>query len=271
MMISVIIPVCNAENTLAKTLDSVRNQTYPQENFEIIITNDGSADRSVEVIQQYQNEHPEMNITLLNQANKGVSAARNTGLKAAKGDFIALLDADDEWLPEKTERQISYFKNPDFEMDFLATTRNNSEILFPYKVKKNLAEITFRKLMLRNEAQPSTVIFRKKVLENTGFFDENQKYAEDVNYWLKISLNNKMYILNESLVIAGSGKRTFGVSGLSANLPEMQKGYQKTIKEMYQLKKITFPEYIFYRYFYKLKHLVLLLRTWYYNRKSKTD
>ena len=86
-----------------------------------------------------------------------------------------------------------------------------------------MAEITFRKLLIRNEAQPSTVVFKRKVLENTGLFNETQRYAEDINYWLKVSLNNKMFILDEELLLAGEGKRTFGISGLSANLLEMEK------------------------------------------------
>jgi len=264
-MISVIIPMYNAERSVVSALDSVKNQTFLLEEFEVIIVNDGSTDKSAEVVENYSRENPQLNIILLNQNNGGVSKARNTGLKIAKGDYIALLDADDEWLPSKIEKQIRYFENSNLEIDFLATARNDNQILFPYKIENNLAEITFRKLLLRNEAQPSTVMFRKKVIENTGFFDDDQRYAEDVNYWMKISLQNKMYILNEGLVIVGKGKRTFGVSGLSANLPEMAKGFRKNLKEMYLLKQINFSQYLLFRLFYKSKYLLLLFRTFYYN------
>jgi len=271
-MISVIIPLYNAEKTIVDALNSIKAQTIGVQEFEVIIINDGSTDQSVNVAENYIQEHPEMNIQLLNQPNGGVSNARNAGLRIAKGEYIALLDSDDEWLPEKTERQLFYLENKEISIDFLATRRNKSKILYPYRVINHLAEITFRKLFIRNEAQPSTVIFKRKVLENTGYFDGNQKYAEDVNYWMKISLNNTMYILDEDLLLAGKGKRSFGVSGLSANLSEMEKGYQKNVKEMYSLKRINFLQCLFYRFLYKAKYLLLLLRTSYYSILStETD
>ncbi|MCW3161481.1 glycosyltransferase family 2 protein [Chryseobacterium oryctis] len=267
-MISVIIPMYNAEKTVINALNSIKAQTVGIEKFEIIIINDGSTDRSKEIVEDYIKENPEMSIRLLKQSNKGVSEARNAGLRIAEGDFIALLDADDEWLPQKTEKQLKYLQNNDLNIDFLATRRNNNEILFPYKVINNLAQITFKKLLLRNEAQPSTVIFKRKVLENTGYFNKNQRYAEDLNYWMKVSRNNRMYILNENLLIADGGKRTFGVSGLSANLSAMESGFQQNIKEMYNLKYINFIQYVFLKFFYKAKYLFLLIRTFYYNQKN---
>lgn len=268
-MISVIIPMYNAAQSIVSALDSVKNQTFPLEKFEIIIVNDGSTDESAAIAENYMKDNPQLSITLLHQENGGVSSARNTGLKVAKGDYIALLDADDEWDAAKTEKQIQYFENNRPEIDFLSTARNNNKILFPYRVKNGLAEITFRKLLIRNEAQPSTVMFRRKVLENTGYFDAEQRYAEDVNYWMKVSLKNKMYILNESLVLVGKGKRSFGVSGLSANLPEMAKGFKKNLKEMYILKEINVIQYTTFKLFYKAKYLLLLLRTFYYNLNRK--
>ena len=258
-MISVIIPVFNAEKSIEKTLYSIKNQTW-KGNFEIIIVNDGSTDSSVNIINNYHKKYPEQNIILLHQENGGVSKARNAALKIAKGEYIAMLDSDDEWLPEKSAKQMQYFENNDLKIDFLATRRTSHEIKYPYKIINNLAEITFSKLMLRNEAQPSTVIFKRKVLQNTGFFNDNQRYGEDINYWLKISFQNKMYILNEELLYAGSGKRSFGVSGLSGNLIEMEKGFQRNLREMHELKKINSIEFILYYIFYKMKFFFRISR-----------
>ncbi|WP_415325942.1 glycosyltransferase family 2 protein [Chryseobacterium sp. MMS23-Vi53] len=268
-MISVIIPLYNAEKTIINALNSIKVQTVGAEEFEIIIINDGSTDGSKSLVERYIRQNPDLNIQLLEQVNGGVSKARNLGLKIAKGEFIALLDADDEWLPEKTAKQLNYLKNNDLQIDFIATRRNNNKILLPYRVENNLAEITFKKLLIRNEAQPSTVIFKRKILDNTGYFNENHRYAEDLNYWMKIAKsNNKMYILDESLLIADGGKRTFGVAGLSANLSAMEEGFQKNLKEMYHLKHINFPEYIFLKIFYKAKYLLLLGRTFYYSLRK---
>ncbi len=267
-MISVIIPLYNAESTILAALNSIKAQTADKREFEIIIVNDGSTDGSKKVVESFIKDNPDLKILFFEQANGGVSKARNTGLRKATGEFIALLDSDDEWLPEKTEKQLKFLNDKEINIDFIATRRNNSRILPPYHVKNHLAEITFKKLLLRNEAQPSTVIFKRKILENTGFFNEDQRYAEDLNYWMKISKNNTMYVLDESLLIADGGKRTFGVSGLSADLAAMEKGFQGNLREMHHLNNINFIQYQLLRVFYKAKYLLLLGRTFYYHLKK---
>ena len=263
MLISVIIPLYNAENSIEKTLNSIKDQTW-EGDFEIIIVNDGSTDRSLQVVENYILQNSTLNIQVINQENGGVSKARNTGLKLAKGTCIALLDSDDEWYPTKIERQISFLESEKFDIDFLACRRKNHELLYPYKVgQNNLANISFRNLMFRNETHPSTVIFKRKVLDNSGYFAYDQKYAEDLNYWLKVSEHNKMFILNEELVLAGGGKRSFGVSGLSANLKEMEKGFQKNLKEMFSLNRINLTEYVLYFIFYKFKYMFRIFRNQY--------
>lgn len=260
-MISVIIPVYNAEKSIEKSLYSIKNQTW-KGNFEIIIVNDGSTDASVNIINNYKQNHPEQNIIVLYQENGGVSKARNAALKIAKGAYIALLDSDDEWLPEKTEKQLYFLENKNFEMDFLTTLWNDEKVNFPYKMaaENGLVAISLRKLFIKITGQTSTAIFKRKILENTGYFDENQRYSEDANYWMRISKENKMYLLPEKLVIAGEGKKSFGYAGLSANLVEMEKGIQKNIKEMHRTKRINQIEFIFYFVISKLKYMVRPLR-----------
>ncbi len=260
MKISVIIPMFNSEESIEKCLDSVKNQTY-KEDFEIIVINDGSTDKSLKIVENYIHQNPNLNIILINQKNGGVSKARNAGMKIAKGEYIALLDSDDVWLPKKTEMQIEVFsKYP--EIEFLACMRTNQKVLFPYRLdENNIAEITFRKLMIRNEASTPSVLFKRKIIDDHLFFDENQKYGEDLNYWLRISLKYKMAILGEKLVLAGREKRTFGVSGLSSNLKEMEKGFHKNLWEMYKLKKINYFEAKIYEFFYRLKYVLRLFRS----------
>ena len=255
-MISVIIPVYNAEKSIEKSLISIKNQTW-EGVFEIILVNDGSSDRSKTIIENYQQNHQDQNIILINQENRGVSKARNAAMKIAQGDYIALLDSDDEWLPEKTEKQMKFLENQN--IDFITSLWNNENITFPYKLQppNKLVKITLKKLLFKITGQTSTAIFKRKIFENTGFFDENQNYSEDANYWMR---KNQMYLLPEKLVIAGNGKKSFGFSGLSANLKEMEKGIQKNIWEMYQTKRINFPEYLFYFVISKLKFAIRPLR-----------
>lgn len=260
MVISVIIPVYNAEESIEKCLDSIKNQTWKGE-FEIIVINDGSADRSGEILENYRKKNREMPIQLINQENGGVSKARNTGLKIAKGDYIALLDSDDEWLPEKTEKQMKYLVNQNFGVDFITSLWNDEKVSFPYAIGGNgLVAINLNKLLFKVTGQTSTAIFKRKILENTGFFDERQRYSEDANFWMRISENNSMFLLPEKLVIAGNGKKSFGFSGLSANLKEMEKGIQKNISEMYRNKRINLLQYLFYFVFSKLKYIVRPIR-----------
>ena len=259
MDVSVIIPMYNAENTITKSIQSVLNQTYKGK-LEIIIVNDGSNDKSKEIVEGLiEANTSEINIKLVNKENGGVSSARNTGLRLAKGNFIALLDSDDEWLPEKLERQIHYLEDRNF--DFVATCRNNEKIGFPYTIINNeYAKISLKKLLIRVVGQTSTAIFKKQVLSNTGYFDESKRYSEDASYWMHISLKNKMIILNESLVFTGGGKPAVGFSGLSANIEAMEEGVRKNIIEMYTLGNINFFEFKIIWLFSKIK---------YYRRKIK--
>ena len=118
-MISVIIPLYNAENTILAALDSVKNQEGNFD-FEIMVINDGSTDKSAEKVQQFIDENPQLNIQLIHQENKGVSSARNAGLRLAKGEFIALLDADYVWLSHKTAEQLKILQQLTLDADFIS-------------------------------------------------------------------------------------------------------------------------------------------------------
>lgn len=257
-VVSVIIPVYNAEKTVQKALQSVAAQDFA-ESVEIVLTDDGSTDASLETVNRFLQQHQIPHI-IISQKNSGVSKARNEAMKKATGKYFAFLDADDEWLLDKLETQIGMME--ELELDFLAAKRTNQQILYPYRVSENgLAEITFPKLLIRNEVHPSTVIISRKVTEKTGMFDEKQRYAEDVNYWMRISEHHRMYILDKPLVFAGGGKRTFGVSGLSANLKLMDQGLRKNLHDMYKAGRLSYPKLQFYRFFYRLKYFVLTLRS----------
>ncbi|MGE4514454.1 MAG: glycosyltransferase family 2 protein, partial [Chryseobacterium sp.] len=114
----------NAENTIIKALDSVKNQDYDLKQFEIIVINDGSTDQCKVLAENYRDAHSELNIKVITQKNGGVSKARNAGLKVATGDYIAFLDSDDEWLPQKTKRQMKFLENQELNIDFITSLRN---------------------------------------------------------------------------------------------------------------------------------------------------
>lgn len=107
-MISVIIPVYNAERYIKYTLDSVVSQDYPEK--EIVIVDDCSSDQSPIIIKEYMKDYPYIVYHQLNK-NSGVAIARNTGIKLAKGRYIAFVDSDDVWMPNKLSKQIMMFKD----------------------------------------------------------------------------------------------------------------------------------------------------------------
>src|SRR5690625_5158520 len=156
-MISVIIPMYNAEKSIVQALDSIRNQTYDAK-FEIIVINDGSTDSSQSLIEEYQQKHPEIDLIIINQKNQRVSVARNKGLEIAKGEWIALMDEDDEWKANQNAKEMKVLRFQSLSTDLSGTLRNINPILWPYKPDaNNLAEVTIKKLLIRNELQPSAV------------------------------------------------------------------------------------------------------------------
>lgn len=258
--LSVIIPVFNAEKTLEAALKSVASQDYEGQ-FEIILIDDGSTDGSLQVAEKFSQNYRRGKMRILKEENMGVASARNAGLRIARQDFVAFLDADDVWQPEKTRLQMSALHYD--KLDFVACRRNNFPIRWPYKVDaRHLAEITFQKLLLRNETQPSTVIFHRRILLDSGLFEEGRRFAEDHLMWLKMAAvpYTRMAILDKSLVWAGGGKRSFGSEGLSANLKEMAAGFQDNLQILLQEKLISAEKYRWLRLFYKMKSRLLLLR-----------
>lgn len=117
-MFSVIIPAYNSEKTIEKTLDSLQNQTKPELIQEVIIINDGSTDGTKDKVEQYKSRQDcILNIILYNQQNAGVAAARNAGIRMATADYLAFLDSDDCWAPEKLEWQEKNLKeNPQIDL-----------------------------------------------------------------------------------------------------------------------------------------------------------
>lgn len=257
MNISVIIPCYNAERTIINTLKSVLCQTVPPS--EIIIVNDGSSDKSEEIINDFISENKSIRIQLITKENGGVSSARNVGMKSASGEWIALLDSDDEWLPTKLERQIEALRSMP-EIDFLGCNRNGEHYDSFLGLKfQRLTRVAPKTFLLKNFFPVPTVIFKKSILDTVGYFDERQRYAEEGNYFIRIANKHNVYLLNESLVITGDGKPDFGHSGLSGNLWEMEKGELKNIQVCLNLKVISRIEFPFCIIFSILKFIRRLL------------
>ena len=258
MSISTIIPMYNSSDTIVSAIESVLNQTY-SEPLEIIVVNDGSTDGCEEIVQKIiDNNKTNRIIKLINKENGGVSTARNCGIKEATGEWIALLDSDDVWFPEKLEKQIEVIeKNP--QVKFLGTNVNDEVYPFFGKAKLDLFTLNAMQIILKWYPSTPTILAKKSLFIKAGLFDESRRQGEDCDLWLRCLLFEPVYILNETLVHIGHGKKSFGEKGLSADLKKMHAGEKFIIKGAFKRKQINLPFYLFAHLWLKLKFLRRLL------------
>ena len=191
--VSVIIPVYNRVKSIGRALDSVLKQTYQPK--EIIVVDDGSTDGTVDYIRE---NYPQ--VTVLTQANQGPSAARNRGIAHSTGEWVALLDSDDIWLPDKLRAQVQIIeKNPGLGMIGSRRYKN----CYDYDeqvVKRPVARaVSFFHFLKQTTCHTSTVLLRREALEKVGLFDEKLPAAEDVDLWVRIAYYYKVVQVRQHL------------------------------------------------------------------------
>jgi len=207
MTMSVVIPAYNVQDYIGRAIDCVLAQTHPAD--EIIVVNDGSADQTGPIVQQYGNA-----VRYLCQENSGASVARNRGVQAAQSEWIAFLDADDQWLPEKMACQVEHLKrNPElvwsysnykicpFESDQQETafqeTRSDALLKENEYFEDYLAACAHVGHMLTSSA-----IIRRDILLEAGLFRVGQLWAQDTDLFLRIAYRwPKIGYLSKPLVL----------------------------------------------------------------------
>lgn len=237
--VSIVIPLYNTEQYVQATLDSALAQTYP--NIEILIVDDGSTDRGVKICQSFSDPR----ITIIQQKNRGLSGARNTGIRQATGDYIAFLDADDLWLPEKTQKHVSHLENnPDVGASFSYSRfiDEQSRPLGLYQFSK-IKDITPLDILCRTPiGNGSAAVFRKEVFEDIRFsaelengledcyFDENFRESQDVECWMRVVLNTpwKMEGIPETLTLYRVNSQ-----GISANVTKKLEAWDRLLKKIH--------------------------------------
>lgn len=252
-MISVVIPMYNSRDTIENAVNSVINQTY-HDKIEIIVVNDGSEDGCEKLIEKIISKNLEnRHVKLINQKNLGVSNARNRGINEAKGIWIALLDSDDVWLPEKLDKQVEAI-NSNSRIQFIGTNRNGELYPFFQKSKQVLYSLNAKEIIAKWHPHTSTALIKKEALLKAGLYDKSRTHAEDGDLWLKIAQYCELYVLNEDLVYTGGGKRSFGESGLSANMPKMYEGEILALKGARYRKQISRLEYLLFYFWLSIKY-----------------
>jgi len=198
--VSVIIPTYNRGWILQRAVDSVLTQTF--RDFELIVVDDGSQDDTADILAAYGTD-----IRVIRQPNAGVSAARNTGICAAGGEFIAFLDSDDYWLPEKLHMQIAYFNT--HATAVICQTEEiwirNGKRVNPKKVHKKPSGRIFRASLALCLVSPSAVMLRRGLLDEIGGFDETLPACEDYDLWLRISAHYPVYLVDTPLIVKTGG------------------------------------------------------------------
>ena len=195
MNISVIIPTFNRKETLKRAIQSVVMQSYTP--HEIIVIDDGSDDGTKEWL---KDNFP--NVKYIYQMNSGVSSARNKGIKFARGDWIALLDSDDEWLPSKLKDQANEIElNP--AAKFLHTNEiwiRNGVRVNQMKKHKKYGGYIFEKCLDMCRISPSSVLIKKDIFDEIGMFDETLKVCEDYDLWLRFASKYPVHFLDQPLI-----------------------------------------------------------------------
>ncbi len=195
--VSIVVPAYNAARYLKQTLESILSQTY--RNFEIIVVDDGSTDDTPCIAQQFGNA-----IRYIRQPNRGLSAARNTAIKNARAEVIALLDSDDLWEPQFLERMIHLLNiHPEAAGVYCGFQYINSkgEVVGKPSLKIVPPE-SFHSTMVNdgNWLAPCAVIFRRQLAEKVGLFDESLHAVEDWDLWIRMSECAPFVGLQEALV-----------------------------------------------------------------------
>ena len=200
MKISVIIPSWNRADRLAAALDSVRAQSLAA--HEIIVVDDGSTDNTRELLGRH---YPEVHY--LYQQNAGVSCARNTGIKAASGDWIALLDSDDQWHASKLERQQqALLAQPGYRLCHCDEIwMRNGKRVNPMKKHAKSGGHIFRQCLPLCIISPSAVMIERSLFDDTGLFDESLPACEDYDLWLRICATQPVLFVDQPLLIKVGG------------------------------------------------------------------
>ena len=195
-VVSVIISSYNMEKTLPAAIDSILNQTFPD--WELIIIDDGSTDRTQNILESYKNKDSRIKV-IKNRENLGLTASLNKGLKIAKGEYIARLDADDTSYPDRLMRQIGFMKKNALDLSGAALDTQDTKYQEGQRVTDDWLDTDTIKihLVFDNIFAHSTTIFRKDFLTKFNLtYDVNYPYAEDYDLWEKIAMNGgKMGIM----------------------------------------------------------------------------
>lgn len=200
VVVSAVIPTYNREKTIKRSIDSVLKQTY--KDIEVIVVDDCSTDNTEDVVKSIKDPRVRY---IPHESNKGVSCARNTGIKNAKGKFIAFLDSDDVWHEDKIEKQIKAFKEspPDHKVVYsginVQVYNGGKRFYMPEKWVKPKEGDVSKTMLIGSFVSMDTIFVEKISFEEIGYFDERLHWAEDWEICIRLSKKYGFVYIDEAL------------------------------------------------------------------------
>jgi len=199
--VSVVIPTYNRAGRVVRAVSSVLKQT--EEDREILVVDDGSTDATVRTLERFGDRIR----VLRHRRNRGVSAARNTGIRASGAPLVAFLDSDDHWLPRKLETQVRFFRDHPAAVAcqtqeiWMRRGRRVNPAMRHLKPSGEIFEPSLRRCLV----SPSAVMLRRALLDEVGLFDETLPVCEDYDLWLRIACRHPIHLIDESLLVREGG------------------------------------------------------------------
>jgi len=242
MMVSIIIPCFNAEKTIERALVSVAGQTHGE--LEIIIIDDGSIDATQHIVETFFQSHPALLYRYMYQQNGGPAKARNEGMSIAQGEYIAFLDSDDAWHPQKLEIQITTMqKTKTYISGTLHKIIDGIKLIEEEEKRFNLHDvflknISWPKILFLSPFATPSVIMHKSLKEYV--FNENILFSEDYNLWKRITYKNSSKKIMLPLTYTFKHDYISESISLSTNLAKMQKGINQSFFNLLYSSEIKF-------------------------------
>ena len=232
--ISVVIPTYNSEKFITKTLEKVFSQTY--NNYEVIVSDDGSSDNTVEVVKAVFDKYGHRENKILINSHEGAAAARNRGIEVANGDWISFLDSDDLWFEKKLSMVADYILQNEVDVICHSVIEKSSEkeILVKRYDFHNYKLSPFLSLYRSNSLGTSAITVKKNLLVKAGLFDKSLPASHDHDLWLRVAMipNIRIGFIREPLVyyITRQGNISSNVEQRLQCLLKIEKKYYKVLK-----------------------------------------
>ena len=227
---TVVIPAYNVSRYIQDALISLEQQTFDA--FEAVIVDDGSTDGTAAIVQSFCQR--DSRFRLVTKPNGGLSSARNFGIRHAKADYIAMLDGDDVYEPDKIANHVKWLdSDPQIGVVYSAskTIRDDGHVTWMSISGKPISSDPLVSLLCKNfVGHGSNAMFRRKLIDEVGEFDETLRSSEDIDFWLRVAATEQWRFQRESQPLCCYRVRP---SGLSFNLPQMHYSHEQVLQSAY--------------------------------------